>query len=954
MSQYVRNRWGPENGFPKGPVYAITQTADGYLWIGTQSGLVRFDGVNFQLIAGPKGAVFDLAPDEDGSLWLRLLRPTLLHYKDGEFQDVTKDIIGAGVTASTMCRSGNGSVVVWVLRGEDGMAAERRGQKFELLGSQPSRSPVLAMAQMASGELWLGTRDLGLFRLAEGKSTPVSDGLPDRKVNCLLPDHDRLWVGTDKGITLWDGKKITNPDVPAILKSTRIVALTRDRDSNIWVGTNSQGLLRLNNQGVSFFDPRDSRSTEAVTALFEDREGNLWVGRDSSIERLRDSPFVSYTSSQGLPSDRNGPVYVDTAQRTWFAPLSGGLYWMNSTQAGRIAESGLEKDIVYSIAAATDGLWIGRQRGGLTYLRAQGTSFTATTYTRKNGLAQDSVFAVHQSRDGTVWAGTLSGGLSKLSGGKFTNFSIPNGLSSNTVTAIAERADASMWFATPAGLNAYSKGSWQTFKARDGLPSEDVNCLLEDSHGVLWIGTAEGIAFEAGGKFQVPPRMPPALREPIFGLAEGNYGRLWVATANHVLRIDPDKLLNGSVTDTDVREFGLADGLQSVEVIKRSRSVIKDALGRIWFSTSRGLSVVEPGSLLRDSPPALAQIQTVAADGNTFQLRNPLRIPPGRQRITFGLGGLSLSVPERVRFRYKLDGFDRGWNEPSAAREAVYTNLGPGPYTFHVMASNSDGLWNGPEATIDFRVEAAFWQTGSFFLLCLFSVALLITAIYRVRKRQIASRLNLRFEERLAERTRVARELHDTLLQGFLSASMQLHVAVDQMPAESAATPALNRVLDLMGQVVTEGRNTLRGLRSPQNEQSDLEEAFSRIGQEQPGEKQIQFRVTAEGPRRPLPPSIRDEVYGIGREAVINAFRHADAKTIDVEIAYNSKDLRICVRDDGRGIDPELLSKGREGHWGLSGMRERAQRISAEFHVLSRLGNGTEVHLSVPAHIAYV
>jgi ligand-binding sensor domain-containing protein len=955
MSQYLRARWGPENGFPKGPVYAITQTKDGYLWIGTQSGLIRFDGVNFHLIAGPNGAVLDLAPDDDGSLWLRVLRPTLLHYKNGEFLDVTKDIVGTGITVSTMCRSGNGSIVVWTLRGDVGVASEHREQKFESIASQPSRSPVLSMAQMASGELWLGTRDLGLFRLFHDQSTAMNEALPDKKVNCLLPDRERLWIGTDKGLTLWDGKTLTNPDVPAILRSTRIVAMAKDRDSNIWIGTNSQGLLRLNNQGVSAFDQQESRSTEAVTALFEDREGNLWVGRDSSIERLRDTPFVTYAMSEGLPSDRNGPVYVDSEQRTWFAPLSGGLYWLNGSQRGSIDQAGLNNDIVYSIAQATDGLWIGRQRGGLTHLHAQGVSMTATTYTRKNGLAQDSVFAVHHSRDGAVWAGTLSGGLSKFFRGKFTNYSVANGMSSNTVTAIAEAADGTMWFATPAGVNTYSKGTWELFTSRDGLPSDNVNCLLEDSHGLFWVGTAEGLVFESMRKFQVPPRIPAPLREPIFGLAESNDGALWVATSNHVLRVARDKLLNGSVAQTDIREFGYADGLSSVEGIKRSRSVIKDGVGRIWFSTNRGLSVVEPARLMGNPPPALVQIQSASADGNSFELRSPLRIPPGRQRIAFGFAGLSLSVPERVRFRYKLDGFDRRWNDTNAGeREAVYTNLGPGPYQFHVVASDSNGLWNGPEATIDFRVEPAFWQTGSFVLLCLFGGALLTTGLYGVRKRQVANRLNVRFEERLAERTRVAREVHDTLLQGFLSASMQLHVAVDQMPADSAATPGLNRVLELMGHVVTEGRNTLRGLRFSENQNDDLEQALSRTGQEQSADRRIQFRVTAEGRRRLMQPSIRDEVYGIGREAIINAFRHADAKAIDVVIAYSSKHLRVCVRDDGRGIDPQMLTTGREGHWGLSGMRERAQRISAEFHIRSRQGNGTEVQVSVPAHIAYV
>jgi len=953
MSQYLRERWGPENGFPKGPVYAITQTTDGYLWIGTQSGLVRFDGINFLPVSGTNGPVLDLAPDADGSLWIRVLRPNLLHYQNGEFRNATRDVIGTGATVSTMCLSKDGGVLLWILRGDAGTAAELRGGKFESIATQPSRSPVLAMTQMTNGELWLGTRDLGLFRFVRGQSTSITDGLPDKKVNCLLPDRERLWVGTDNGIALWDGKVLTDAAVPAMLRSIRILKMARDRDSNVWVGTNSRGLLRLNSQGVASFDQHDSRSVEAVTALFEDREGNLWIGRDSSIERLRDSVFVTYSASEGLPSDRNGPVYVDTEGRTWFAPISGGLYWLNKDHRGTVVQAGLDKDIIYSLGAAAGGLWIGRQRGGLTHLRVQGGSFVAKSYTQKDGLAQDSVFAVHQSRDGAVWAGTLSGGVSRLVGGKFTNYTIQNGLSSNTVTAILEASDGTMWFATPAGLNAYSNGHWRVITSREGLPSDYVNCILEDSNGVLWIGTADGIAFMMSGKIQVASKTPASLREQIFGFSEDKNGSLWVATSNHVLRVNRDKLLNGALTDADIREFGTVDGLRGVEGVRRYQSVAEDSLGRIWFSMNRGLSVVEPTRLQSDSAPALVHIQTISADGNSFQPGSAVSIPPGRKRVRFGFTALSLSVPERVRFRYRLDGFDRDWNEPSAAREAVYTNLSPGSYRFHVIASNPDGVWNSSEAAIALEIEPSFWQTWPFWGLCAFVSALAIAMAYQFRLRQLANRLNLRFEERLAERTRIAQELHDTLLQGFLSASMQLHVAVDRLPMDSPSRSSLNRVLELMGQVVEEGRNALRGLRSSERDADDLEQAFSRIHQEHTINEHVDFRVIVEGRPRPLHPLIRDEVYSIGREAVVNAFRHAGAKTIEVEVAYSANSLRILVRDDGCGIDPQVLNVGREGHWGLSGMRERSNRIGAKLYVHSRHGMGTEVDLSVPGDIAF-
>jgi signal transduction histidine kinase len=589
----------------------------------------------------------------------------------------------------------------------------------------------------------------------------------------------------------------------------------------------------------------------------------------------------------------------------------------------------------------------------LTRLRLEAGSFQTDTYTQADGLAQNSVYAVHQNRDGTVWAGTLSGGVSKFDGGRFTTYTAANGLASNTVASILEGSDGTMWFATPNGLNSLSEDRWQTHTVRDGLPAENVNCLLEDSTGVLWAGTAAGLAFGGPSGFQVPSEAPASLRGQILGLAEDKNGALWIAASNRVLWVNRDKLMSGALADEDVREYGLADGLHSVEGVKRHRSVVADELGQIWFSMNRGLSIVDPARLERSGAPAIVQIQAITADETTIDMRGPVRVPAGRQRVTFGFAGLSLSVPERVRFRYRLDGFDRDWSAPTAIREAIYTNLSPGSYRFRVMASNVDGVWSGAEGVIPFEIDPAFWQAWWFQLGVLLTCILGIVALYRLRLHHLTRQLNVRFEERLAERVRIAQELHDTLLQGFLSASMQLHVAADALPADSAAKTSLNRVLQLMGRVIEEGRNAVRGLRSSQADSLDLERAFSRIKDELAIHDEVAFRVVVEGRRRALHPIFRDEVYRIGREAVVNAFRHSQARNVEVEIGYAAKQFRFLVRDNGRGIDPKVLQSGREGHWGLPGMRERAERIGGQLSVWSRAAAGTEVELTVPSHLAF-
>jgi hypothetical protein len=272
------------------------------------------------------------------------------------------------------------------------------------------------------------------------------------------------------------------------------------------------------------------------------------------------------------------------------------------------------------------------------------------------------------------------------------------------------------------------------------------------------------------------------LRGQILGLAEDRYGWLWMATLTHVMRVKRDKLLRGMLDDGDVREYVLADGLRGVEGVKRHQSVFADPTGRIWFSLKRGISLVDPGRLTRNSAPAIVHVETVLADGRAIPTGQTVRVPGGHQRITFGFAALSLSVPEEVRYRYLLENFDATWSEPVAQRDAIYTNLNPGRYRFRLRASNADGMWNSEEASLSLEVAPQFWQTWTFRAVTVFACAAMILGLYRLRTRQLAIRLHLRFEERLAERTRIAQELHDTLLQGFLSASMQVHVAADSCP----------------------------------------------------------------------------------------------------------------------------------------------------------------------------
>ena len=578
----MRERWGPEAGFPRGPVYSIDQTKDGYLWIGTEKGLVRFDGVNFHLMQSDASSqssmthVLGLLADTEGGLWVRLRGPsmTLVHYNGKSFSDRMADLAHPKSSASAMGRAWDGAPLFWVLDSEPS-AIVLRGGKFETLAAPPnfSRSAVLAVTQTPNGDVWVGTRDAGLFRFAGGKTIAVMEGLPDLKVNALVSaGNNQLWVGTDAGVALWDGHKLTKAGLPPSLSNVvQCLSMTIDRDSNLWVGTNSGGLLRVNSSGAAAIEDVRGDSIAAVTAVFEDREGNLWAGSAKGLYRFRDSAFVTYSLPEGLPSDG----------------------------------SNLDHDVVYAMAGGKDEVWAGRQRGGLTRLRWVQGSIRTKTYTEADGLAQNSVSSVYQARDGSVWAGTLSGGVSRLGLGQppFTNFTAADGLISNTVNAILESPDGTLWFATPSGISALSDGRWRSFATSDGLPSDNVICMLLDSGGIVWAGTSAGIAFRAQARFQVPAA-PAALREQILGIAEDKLGSIWLATSNHVLRLRRDKLMNGSLAEDDVHEYGPADGLRSTEGVKRNPSVVPSLPTAIrWRSktafTSRA-AAIESRSVMPD------------------------------------------------------------------------------------------------------------------------------------------------------------------------------------------------------------------------------------------------------------------------------------------------------------------------------------------------------------------
>ena len=957
VSQYVHDSWGAEKGFVGGAIYAIGQSADGYLWMGTERGLVRFDGFNFTLIQRPIAGLPPIGPvrgfdsDTNGNLWIRLEGPRMLLYHNGEFEDPYPrfDLQNLIATASTSDRHNR---IIFAGLGDRTLRFD--GKRFEtVVGAQDSPGVVISLAAARDNSIWLGTRENGLFRSRQGHILRVAPELADSKINCLAPSADGgLWIGTDDGVHLLEAGAAKLFTLPS-LRGLDIFAMAMDHNSNLWVGTN-HGIVRITSIGTVSLDLIDRKAIHEVRAVMEDRDGDVWFGGSQGIQELRNGMLTSYSAANGLPAIAGGPIYVDPQGGVWFAPISGGVFLLRNGHAEPVTLAGLARDVVYSISGGGSEVWLGRQHGGLTVITESGNSFSARTYTTSDGLAQNSIYSVRRSRDGAVWAGTVSSGVSRLRDGKFTNYSDADGLPSNAVNSVAEESDGTIWVATPNGLASYTNGHWRSYTVRDGLPSPLVRVIFEDSMHNLWIATSGGLSYLSSRTIRVPPDLPEVLREQIFGIAEDSMGFLWFTTSDHVVRVNRQKLLTGSIQETDIQAFGAEDGLRGSEGVGRDSTVLADADARIWLSLRSGLSMADPNITVRNMFPVSVRIESISAGGRQFDTMSPIEISPGIRSIALNYGGTNLSAPERIRFRYKLDGSGQGWSDITASRQVVFSNLDPGSYRFRILASSSAGLWNGAETSVPITLEPAFWQTRWFRISCLALLLAILWAAYVFRIRHLTTMLQIRHRERLSEREDIARDLHDTFFQAVQSLFIRLHTASRQLPEQIPTRQAIELLLDDSDRVMLEGREMFLDIPKKEYEKRAFEELVAGYCAEFAAAHHVEYKIQVNGQPRVLNHLVTIELGKISREAIYNAFRHSKAKAIEVELTYGKKEMRLRVRDNGQGFEPAIVQvNSGHLHLGLRNMRKRAEKLDAEFRLWSRLGSGTELEVTLRAHHAY-
>jgi len=976
VNQYLHTAWTHGEGF-MGETRSIVQTPDGYLWLGTEFGLLRFDGVRFSSWAPPAGQhlpsndVMALLATRDGTLWIGTTEG-LASLRDGRLTDYPEIALEP---VFSLVEDHDGAVWVGV---HGGLCSVRSGAAE---CSEPNH--LLRGVAMQSlfddndGRLWAAGAGSGLWQWKPGPARKVLSGSSIWPYALAPGDHATgLLVASDGILRQVVGKRIEEYAIPGERRPFARLLL-RDRDDALWIGT-AQGLLRVYHGKITRFAHGDGLSSDSVSTLFEDREGSIWAGTTNGIDRFREPAVSTISADQGLlgrPTSvlaaRDGSLWIGTDRglQRWHQgrmtvhhfpaerrpPLHGEL----NSGLPKSTEPELTDNEVMSLFEDQDGrIWV--------TARGRAAWFENGKFTRVSGrLPGGPVNAVLPDRHQGIWISYPFYGLSHVVEGRAVESARWPWSDENDPRLSAMISDPvkdGFWIGFKQQGIAYLAGHrvGTTFGAKYGLAGKRVWDLHIDKEGTLWAATEGGLRRIRDGRVETLTAKNGLPCNAVYWAIEDEASSLWLYSACGLVRITRPELEAWASNPKRVIHttlFGEADGIRVHALLRPFTPLVtKSPDGKIWFVHLDGVSVVDPRHLPFNPLPPPVHIEQITADGKKYDTARGIRLPPRVRDLAIDYTALSLVAPEKVNFRFKLDGQDDEWREVVNQRRVEYSNLPPGNYRFRVMASNNSGVWNTVGDTLEFSITPAYYQTAWFRVSSLAAFFLLLWALYRYRLHQIAQEFNVRLEERVGERTRIAREIHDTLLQSFQGLMLRLQVGLDRLPP-GEAKDALETALEKGDQAIAEGREAIHDLRASTVVENDLAQAVRALGDELASQHSAHnaamFRLVVEGPARNLHPILRDEIYRIAREAVRNAFRHAQASRIEAEITYSEKLLRLRVRDDGRGIDTRIAEGGRAGHYGLPGMRERAERIGGKLDVWSGNGAGTEIDLTIPGPTAY-
>ena len=948
LAGYTRRVWQVSDGLPEQTVQAFAQTPDGYLWIGTTGGLVRFDGATFTVFdrqntpALHENSVFCLMVSRDGSLWIGTEGGGLLRYSNGVFRawtareglsndfvrtiledaggtiwagtdngllrldedhfvrvDGSPDIPSLAVHALYQDRSGR----IWV-GGSRLLSFKGSAVTEYALRGEASQNRVKSIIQTRDGTMWVGTVS-GLNRMPPGQTQfeRVSGIVGTVRVLRQTPDGV-LWIGTiGHGAFQSSGETLTSVAAPALLPSNTVLNFFEDNEQDFWIGTQA-GMVRLT-KGQANIVPLPKANDSDFGTIYQDRDGSYWIGSTSLFRMV--NGVIAQQTLPGIKGTHVRSVYRDRSGALWVGTDGDGVYRIaNGSTTHLTTAGGLSNNFVRAMTQDQDGsIWVAADEG-LNHIFCCAPRPRIVSYQMRDGLAYFSTRALLEDAGGDLWVGT-DRGLNHMRAGKFLSDAATRALADMKVWAIHEDTDGTLWFGTRNnGLFRFHSGKLAQFSSADGLPSNAIYQILEDGEGHLWISGPNGVEL--------------------------------------LNRHELDAQANSYPRHLALTFYSTADMAANTEIYGGTQpSGCITVASDVWFPSNLGPIHIVPSERTTLPPPPL-HIQSVLADGRSLAIAEPVVLRPGSSRLEVGFTPIQLRSQDGLRYRYMLAPFEKSWSQPTSTRTADYTNLPAGRYRFRVQTFEVSNPNAVSEAAILIVQKPLFYRTWWFLLICAALVALLTYAIYQYRLRQIRSR----FGAVLEERSRVAREMHDTVIQGCTGVSALLEaVSMDDVQSE-AGSGLMDVARVQLRSTIDEAREAIWNLRESDGNTSQLGENLETMARQVGEEFHLPVTCAVAGTPFPVSHPVAHDLLMVAREAVYNSMLHGKPSHVDVKLTYRSRELLLRLQDDGCGFDPQQPDRTNGHHFGLRGMKERVERSGGKFRLTTAPGKGVHIEAQMP------
>ncbi len=967
LTGYKLVSWPMENGAPS-RINSITQSSDGYLWIGGVDGLTRFDGVRFEQIrwnrpGGERMVVSDVLGARSGDVWVGLARSGGVYvYRNGRLWDAHMPNPSREVTDVAQDRDG----AIWVARGgrATNTVARYSHGRWEEIGAASGlpAQPVWQFLFGRDGTMWVLLSN-AVVRKPPGSDRFLLTGAHVASGASIVEDRaGRIWISDVEGVRLLEtgATALVSPDPAAERNVPRPgqgggTKLLSDRYGRLWATTLTDGIVRLGvpgeasrpgpagaRQEVQTFTSADGLTSDQTRTLFEDREGNIWIGTELGLDIVHPADLSVET---GIPANSPRGYHMTVSDK-------GVVYVAGSDGLYRI-EPGKAPAFVMRITETLGGLCAGRDDTIWLTLSSRILRLNGKSIEDYPKPGAPTFYGCAEDRQGRLWLPAIDKGLFWREDGTWHRWpGLTETIGQPGDAARGPDGQAAILFRTAPEISGKPPFN-PLYRERFGIGGLEG---LLPGNGTLYVGGARGLARMSAAGIQTLDAARYPWLASINGLAQTRTGETWMIGDSGVVRM-ATAALNRAFDRPGMpiphQLFDYRDGLNSFVQKSAGAQVAVGGDGRIWFLTRRNVMTIDPRAIHHNSVVPPVAIRAVTAGRSVYRDPANLRLPAGTDSVTIAYTALSLSMPSRVRFRYRLEGFQDDWVDPGTRREATFNGLRPGNYRFQVIAMNNDGVWNRTGASVAFSIPPTLMQTWPFLLGCATLVALLLWALYSLRLRYIAGQIRLQLEARIAERERIARELHDTLLQGVQGLILRFQVVADRIAEDDPTKQVINNALDRADQVFLEGRDRVRDLRAPDTR--GLNAILAQLAAEHAFPASTQVTVSTTGIARPLVPYALAEIVGIVGEALFNAARHADARKLEIRIDYGRRQLVVSVQDDGRGATAERIARAAsEGHYGIIGMKERADKMGGVLTFRSEPGEGTSVRISVPGAIAFL